>query len=698
MKIMCRLLAFSLLAFTLLLPLGYAQDYITWGLPEGAKARFGKGAINSLKLSPDGKRLAVGSATGIWLYDTDTGVELALLIGHVTPVTSLTFSADSSILASGSDGEIRLWDVAARQHLKTLKAHKDYVQGLDISADGRTLVSSSRSDRTVQFWEITSGGRLKTFRVVPVGVRGFLSRVFEKRGVITDWTFSLDARLFVIRYQDGTVEMKDAATGRVLKIIKENEGYNLSGIAISADGKTLAIASDKIRLWDVPTGSQLRTLPGNSILEISPNGKTLLVNRPLIQSIEVWNIDTGELRVTINRGRGFSWKFTSSMDFKTIVIGESEGTIRFWDTDTGEQLKIFNSGHEHQVFDLAFSPDGTMLAAGNAVTARVWDAHTGELQFSTFHQLQNPTGTEPRTSSFLDQTNPVLAVTFSPDSTTFTCATGLRDQKDLIGLWDIDCRDLNSETLLRDVPTFTLTEEVDYGLSVNTRGNNRVVFSPDGRTLAAKGQRINLWDTSTGNRHLTLKDIGAMDALAFTPDGKILATVGGWKDNEIWWFDSTIRFWYTATGEQLSTITTSMRPQWMQDFSFFIVNNPWWGESVWGKSLAFSPDGRTLATGSNDGQIQLWEVNTGRKRSTLKGHVGTVDELTFSSNGKFLASGSRDGPIIIRNANTGKRIGTLKGHARGINALTFSPDNQTLASGCGDGVVFLWDVNRFIRP
>ena len=118
MKIMCRLLAFSLLAFTLLLPLGYAQDYITWGLPEGAKARFGKGAINSLKLSPDGTRLAVGSATGIWLYDMNTGAELALLTGHIDSVGPVLFSSDGRTLASGSYGEIFLWDLETQRILK----------------------------------------------------------------------------------------------------------------------------------------------------------------------------------------------------------------------------------------------------------------------------------------------------------------------------------------------------------------------------------------------------------------------------------------------------------------------------------------------------------------------------------------------------------------------------------------------------
>ena len=135
MKIMHRFLAFSLLTLSLWLTHGYAQDYITWGLPEGAKARFGKGRINALSLSPDGTRLAVASTTGIWLYDTDTGAELALLTGHIDAVESVSFSADGSLLVSGSYGEIFLWHLETRRILKTLKGHKGRVGNLGILED-----------------------------------------------------------------------------------------------------------------------------------------------------------------------------------------------------------------------------------------------------------------------------------------------------------------------------------------------------------------------------------------------------------------------------------------------------------------------------------------------------------------------------------------------------------------------------------
>ena len=90
------------------LPISFAQDVSQFSLPEGATARFGKGSVNQIQYSPDGTRLAVASSIGIWIYDTATYKEIALLTGHTRNVTCIAFSPDGSMLASGS------WDKTVR--------------------------------------------------------------------------------------------------------------------------------------------------------------------------------------------------------------------------------------------------------------------------------------------------------------------------------------------------------------------------------------------------------------------------------------------------------------------------------------------------------------------------------------------------------------------------------------------------------
>ncbi|MDB9539894.1 30S ribosomal protein S6 [Anabaenopsis arnoldii] len=133
----------------------------------------------------------------------------------------------------------------------------------------------------------------------------------------------------------------------------------------------------------------------------------------------------------------------------------------------------------------------------------------------------------------------------------------------------------------------------------------------------------------------------------------------------------TIQLWDVATQEEIATLTRH---------SYGVL------------SVAFSPDGRTLASGSDDGTIKLWDVATQGSIATLTGHSGSVRSVAFSPDGRTLASGSRDETIKLWDVATQGSIATLTGHSNWVRSVAFSPDGRTLASGSDDETIKLWDV------
>ncbi|MEQ8999796.1 MAG: tetratricopeptide repeat protein [Coleofasciculus sp. B1-GNL1-01] len=116
------------------------------------------------------------------------------------------------------------------------------------------------------------------------------------------------------------------------------------------------------------------------------------------------------------------------------------------------------------------------------------------------------------------------------------------------------------------------------------------------------------------------------------------------------------------------------------------------GHDSWISSVSFSPDGKTLASGSYDNTIKLWKLETGEAITTLNGHDSLVNSVSFSPDGKTLASGSGDNTIKLWNLETGEAITTLNGHDSSLNSVSFSPDGQTLASGSDDNTIKLWNL------
>lgn len=211
-----------------------------------------------------------------------------------------------------------------------------------------------------------------------------------------------------------------------------------------------------------------------------------------------------------------------------------------------------------------------------------------------------------------------------------------------------------------------------------------VAFSPDGKTVlsAALDFRVRLWDLHTGTLKQTLGgDIGegGIWCAAFSPNGQIIA--GGASQGEYDSGTGEVKLWDRHTGK----LKRTLRPH---------------GEVV--VCLAFSPDGKTLASGAQgDTSIKLWDVNTGKVKRTLKGHQFKVTSVAFSPDGQTLASGSEDKTVKLWDARTGQLKRTLGRHTDRVQAVAFAPDGQTLASGGScwtghfqtySGEVKLWDV------
>jgi len=235
---------------------------------------------------------------------------------------------------------------------------------------------------------------------------------------------------------------------------------------------------------------------------------------------------------------------------------------------------------------------------------------------------------------------------------------------------------------------------------------NAVAFSPDGRTLATgTGDHTALvWEAVSGQVRLTLAghQAGDVSFVAFSPDGQRLATVGQ---------DKTARVWEISTGTQLLTLAEAeVSVVFSPDGQFLATGSRGSVARVWnattGKlvtelaghsggalSVAFSPDGTLLAVGSGFGEVTLWEWGPERVRRTLSGATGRLWGVAFSPDGAWLAAGGNDALVHLWSLTSNSRR-TLAGHTERVWSVAFSPNSQLLASGSDDSSVRLWQVSN----
>jgi WD40 repeat protein len=692
---------------------GYGSPVKIWDVNTGQELRtlsFGTDQTLELAISPDGELLASGSQDGkvrVWAVNNGRTVfelngaspqansQLFAPENSMTPsemrklaerdahtVWRVAFSPNGRWLASGSaDGTAKVWEVATGREVLSWQGEVrtnppgtvSAIKAIGFSADSQRALSLSETPKgepVLRQWDLVSGRQEHPLQIAT--------------SIVSGVSFSAYGNRIATVGGAGAVAVWDARTGKLVRAFGQ-QGEQSLALALSRDGRLLAAAYGK----------------NNTFYSFGSSGDAT-------HYVKLWDVEAGKELVTLATQGGVINALAFTPDGKQLITGSMTGNLNFWDIATGRDMRAL-AGQSRPVEAVAFSPDGRLLVSSTTQTVNVWEVASG----SSLQTPALPDGAQVIGSGVFAAGGFVLPIVAGDHSN--------------VAVWEALAG--------KQVQSFSRTpsEEIPHGALTNDNRLLAVVENDQKSDMlssvtAYTQQGAGFVYDSTGARRSPKQIAKAMNknrdsyrqkaqqVQTQMPDVRKLALESAGDP-------SKLLAALMGTGKiQIQEVGAQGQRSVLQGMT---------GKAT---SIAFSPDGRFLAAGEQSGEVQIFDVNSGKNLQSLKTPMGFSDRpvlafsrdghlvavggmadtiafwepssgcqarsipahamassLAFSGDGAYLAAASKDGTIVLYEVASGKEIHTMAG-AGATTSIAFSPDNRWLASGNRDSATQFWDV------
>ena len=516
------------------------------------------------------------------------------------------------------------------------------------------------------------------------------------------FVFSQDGDVLASATGRGQITVLDLVSGREQVLFADYPGAEVTGMAFSPDGATLATIDDfAITLWDVVSGLQTAMVPGDfggtvAGLTFSPDGARLAGVADQ-RRVLVWDLQAGIRQWVLSDSNAPVREIAFSRDGALLASSGDDDQVRIWDLGSGQEQAPLTTGSSAVVTGLAFSPAGTALAVADAV---------GNIT------LWGPRQSQPRTLT--GHVDAIKGIVFSPDGRTLA-SDGMDAE---IKLWDLAQRREKS----------TLPGNVD-------ETSARLAFSPDGKLLANVNEHneILLWEVPGGElRRILAGHDDHVAAVAFSATRRAVASV---SDNGlviVWDLDTGMQRMalqmpvlvpnttgplatgagisnslhgqpFASTSPHADEVEVDVGIANLDDQPSIQSDGPtsrnkglskkprkrhWKGITA----LTISPDGKLIGSAGDDGSVRLWNDSLVETR-VLSGHAGSaVTDVAFASNGRQLLSVGRDTVLRSWNVATGQQDQAMLAHEHPIRTIAVSPNGRYIATAGEETRIMLWNA------